>query len=403
MFSRQEAETEPHAFQLRLAGLGAFVAKRLDGLPARSLEALSMQQCTRSLRLAFATVGHLAGVTVIGTLRSSNNDRFSVKAGSAVGAPLALIPPFAAFAPGEVSSTMVPSESTLPLPTTTVGQSVPPHSNEFSSAPQQVRTSALMPLKGAASLPADVVLGAGKAVPGHASKPQTVTTSPSTEPLQRPESEVSQTRAAELLARGDTLVIGACALLSRKPIEDAVPLGTEPRAIAAAHAEPLPTPVQPKETTVPSMAATAYDARPAAEPAAVPIMHIKSLAAPVQSAEAVVPSTAAASAAQSAAKPQRPPFGVSPVAALLAHSDASIAFGDVAAARLFYLRAATLDSARAATVTGKTYDPGFLQAVGAIGVVADFDAAVAWHRKEPALGDEYAAPLPGGLDIEASQ
>lgn len=299
---------------------------------------------------------------------------------------------------------MVPFESTPLLPTTIAGQSVPPHSNAFTSIQQQVWSLALMQPKGAASLPADIALGAGKAVPGHASEPQTATTSPFTEPLQRPEFEVSLTKAPELRAQGDALVVGARALLSRRPTEGAAPLDTEPRAIAVTHAEPLPTPVQPKKTAVPSTAATAYDACSAAEPSAVPIMHTKPSAAPVQSAEATVPSTAAAaSAARFAAKPQRPPSGVSPVAALLARGDILIAIGDAAAARLFNHRAATLDFARAVTATGETYDSRFLQAVGAIGVVADPDAAVAWHRKGHALGDEYAAPLLGGLDVGASQ
>ncbi|MDP8920363.1 MAG: hypothetical protein M3O00_16045, partial [Pseudomonadota bacterium] len=80
-----------------------------------------------------------------------------------------------------------------------------------------------------------------------------------------------------------------------------------------------------------------------------------------------------------------------------------IAIGDVATARLVYQRAAAHASARAATATGKTYDRRFLQAIGAIGVVADPDAAAAWYRKGAALGDEDAAPLLGGLDVKASQ
>jgi TPR repeat protein len=131
------------------------------------------------------------------------------------------------------------------------------------------------------------------------------------------------------------------------------------------------------------------------------------MAVPVQPAETAGPSTAAAaSAAQSATKPQRPPpSSASPaaVAALLARGDALIAIGDVAAARLVYQRAAALASARAATATGKTYDARFLQAIGAIGVVADPEAAAAWYRKGAALGDEDAAPLLGGLDLRASQ
>jgi molecular chaperone DnaJ len=149
--------------------------------------------------------------------------------------------------------------------------------------------------------------------------------------------------------------------------------------------------------------ATAAPAARVAEPSAVPIMLVEPLAAPVRSAETAVPSTAATSAAQSATKPRWPPSGASPaaLAALLARGDALVATGDVAAARLVYQRAAALDSARAATAAGKTYDPRFLQAIGTIGVVADPDAAAAWYRKGAALGDEDATPLMGGLDVRA--
>ena len=158
------------------------------------------------------------------------------------------------------------------------------------------------------------------------------------------------------------------------------------------------------ETASPSATATA-DAPPAAVPPA--LTRAEPLPAPVQPAETAGPSTAAAaSVAESAAKPQPPPpSGASPaaVAALLARGDALIAIGNVAAARLVYQRAAAHASARAATAMGKTYDPRFLQAIGAIGVVADPDAAAAWYRRGSTLGDEDATPLLGGLEVKASR
>ncbi|MBD0275925.1 MAG: hypothetical protein ICV73_28860 [Acetobacteraceae bacterium] len=127
-------------------------------------------------------------------------------------------------------------------------------------------------------------------------------------------------------------------------------------------------------------------------------------------AETAVPGAESAAApgaaAQPAAKPQQPPPpGASPsaAAALLARGDALIALGNVAAARLVYQRAAAFHSARAATAAGKTYDPRFLQEIGAIGVVADPDAAAAWYRKGAALGDGDAAPLLRGLEVKASR
>lgn len=173
---------------------------------------------------------------------------------------------------------------------------------------------------------------------------------------------------------------------------------------ADAHAAD-PAAASAAETASPSAIATA-DALPATAPPANPVTHTESLPAPVQPAETAVPSPAAASVAASATKPQRrPPSGASTtaVAALLARGDALIAIGDVAAARLVYQRAAAHASARAATATGKTYDPRFLQAIGAIGVIADLDAAAAWYRRGSALGDEDATSLMGDLEVNASR
>jgi TPR repeat protein len=92
------------------------------------------------------------------------------------------------------------------------------------------------------------------------------------------------------------------------------------------------------------------------------------------------------------------------VTPLLARADALIAIGDIAAARLVYQRAVTLGSGRAATAMGKTYDPGFLRQIGAVGVLADPDLAAAWYRKGAALGNGNAAPLVAGtLKAETGQ
>jgi TPR repeat protein len=153
-------------------------------------------------------------------------------------------------------------------------------------------------------------------------------------------------------------------------------------------------------------AAKPDDAGQAVEPVVVPAVPAEPLTAAVPPAEIVVPGAAAvAGTVPPAATLQRPASRASPasVAALLARGDALIAIGDVAAARLVYQRAATLDSARAATAAGQTYDPRFLQSIGAMGVVADPERAADWYRKGVALGDEDAAPLLSGLNAKASQ
>ncbi len=198
---------------------------------------------------------------------------------------------------------------------------------------------------------------------------------------------------------------GGAAAPAQASVPTAPPTGALEVPAADAHAaDPA---ASAAETASPSATATA-DAPPRTGPPAIPFTHAEPPPAPVQPVETAVPSTAAAAAgaAQSATKPQPPPpSGASPavVAALLARGDALIAIGDVAAARLVYQRAAAHASARAATAAAKTYDPRFLRAIGAIGVVADPDAAAAWYRRGSALGDEDATPLLGGLEGKASQ
>jgi TPR repeat protein len=75
------------------------------------------------------------------------------------------------------------------------------------------------------------------------------------------------------------------------------------------------------------------------------------------------------------------------MAGLIARGDALLSLGDVAAARLFYERAASGGSARAATSAGKTYDPLFLATIRASGVTPNRTLATAWYRRGMALGD----------------
>lgn len=72
---------------------------------------------------------------------------------------------------------------------------------------------------------------------------------------------------------------------------------------------------------------------------------------------------------------------------LVARGNSLLALGDVAAARLFYERAAALGNAQAATLLGKTYDAGFLASIRATGITPDRALAVSWYRKGAALGD----------------
>ena len=76
--------------------------------------------------------------------------------------------------------------------------------------------------------------------------------------------------------------------------------------------------------------------------------------------------------------------------ALLARGDSLLSTGDVAAARLFYQRAAEQGNATAATAVGQTYDPAMLELLRVRGVRGDAQIAAEWYRKAIAMGDRQA-------------
>jgi hypothetical protein len=86
-------------------------------------------------------------------------------------------------------------------------------------------------------------------------------------------------------------------------------------------------------------------------------------------------------------------------AALLQRAEDALARKDIAAARAFFVRAASVDpwSAEASVGAGKTYDPGFLQPLGAGGGLADPAQARQWYDRALRLGDPAAAVLAGRL------
>jgi TPR repeat protein len=65
--------------------------------------------------------------------------------------------------------------------------------------------------------------------------------------------------------------------------------------------------------------------------------------------------------------------------------------GDLASARLLLRRAAEAGSARAALMLGTTFDPLFIQQLGAIGIVPDVARARRWYEKAAELGSDVAS------------
>ncbi|HEX2939716.1 MAG TPA: AAA family ATPase [Rhodopila sp.] len=118
----------------------------------------------------------------------------------------------------------------------------------------------------------------------------------------------------------------------------------------------------------------------------------KAMQSPPPPAHPTVAAAPQAAPATPAAKPAPPATNLSPdlVSALLKRGQESIALGDIAAARLFWQRAAEGGSAPAALALGKTYDPNQPESKGA---PPDPAQAAMWYRKAESLGDPTAAGL----------
>ncbi|MBV8131171.1 MAG: hypothetical protein JO282_01480 [Alphaproteobacteria bacterium] len=86
--------------------------------------------------------------------------------------------------------------------------------------------------------------------------------------------------------------------------------------------------------------------------------------------------------------------------ALLAHGDLLLRKGDLAAARLFYERAADAGDGQAAIRLGETFDPVFLDHAQLRGARGDMAKALAWYRRARDLGAAEAGVLLQGLEAK---
>ena len=78
------------------------------------------------------------------------------------------------------------------------------------------------------------------------------------------------------------------------------------------------------------------------------------------------------------------------VADLIAHGQKMIDVGYLAGARAYFKRAAEAGSGEAALKLGATYDPEFIDQIGALGVKADPKEARAWYERAKQLGVQGA-------------
>jgi hypothetical protein len=87
-------------------------------------------------------------------------------------------------------------------------------------------------------------------------------------------------------------------------------------------------------------------------------------------------------------------------AALMQRGDALFALGDVAAARLYYERAADAGEAQAAVRLGGTYDPAFLARFHFKGPQGNISVAAYWYQRARELGASEAVGLLEALSTE---
>jgi len=210
---------------------------------------------------------------------------------------------------------------------------------------------------------------------------------------------------------------GTAAQPDTAPAEDARgPAG--PRAeTATPNSAPTPVPAPGEPPAMPVAAAgpvhSAAAEAPANPPAASPPADPSGEMAVKAPAEAAPPAPAPAEPAAPPpapepvdASPPPPQTEVPPVAppparteeaggkpsaaeraALIARGDTLFAAQDIAAARLFYDRAADAGDALAALRMGETFDPAFLARAHLSGIVGDRAQAARWYRRARELGN----------------
>jgi hypothetical protein len=165
----------------------------------------------------------------------------------------------------------------------------------------------------------------------------------------------------------------------------AAPVQPAPAPVAAlpSAAAPAPRPVAPPAPPpAPPPAAAATSAEPALPPVAPP-----------QPAAAPVP--APGPAAPPRANPLNTPEKLE---AVVRRADEMLELRDISAARRLYTYAAEAGSGRAAAALGRTYDPAFLNRIGAQGIRPDPALAARWYRQAMALGEAQVAPALARLE-----
>lgn len=201
---------------------------------------------------------------------------------------------------------------------------------------------------------------------------------------------ITQRQLKEEISEAPQAALPTAELSAPRPVPSVeAPVATEPTAgSAAAAASPMPEPD-------PDLA------RPT--PAGPPYQPAFATAFPPA---ATAPAAATPDANMTASPPAADPPAAEPrasseeAAALLARGDALFSAGDLAAARLFYERAADAGEAQAAVRLGETFDPLFLDHAHLRGVPGNTETALSWYRRARDLGAAEAEVLLNSLQAK---
>jgi Bacterial SH3 domain len=89
------------------------------------------------------------------------------------------------------------------------------------------------------------------------------------------------------------------------------------------------------------------------------------------------------------------------IADLIAHGNKMVDVGYFPGARAYFQRAAEAGSGEAALALGLTYDPGFIEKIGAQGIKPEPEQAQAWYERAAALGAQGAEAKLAELKVAA--
>ena len=165
---------------------------------------------------------------------------------------------------------------------------------------------------------------------------------------------------------------------------------------------PQPPPATPHEATAPPDETDRLQTRPrpldppSPEPNSrqVPERVMPAAPATPQSSQSVTTTTTPAPPTDPASAPSSTrSMSREMLTNLMRRGSSMLEAGDISAARLLFKRAAEAGSATAATALGKTYDPDFLNGIGARSIAPDKSLARQWYEQGIARGDSDAARL----------